>query len=250
MKQKPSHQFYMQDFLSSPDVQMMSIDEVGCYALLIFNLYVNGGEIENDPAGLSRLCRGMQPPPKVLKKFYEREGFLRHKRVDEELKKSAKFSKVQSENARKRWKKEKIEGMPSHMPRHSHGNAEPMPKVYPREQCSSFSSSKEKKTKSQILLSPKKFGDEVTKLSDFLLACIVKNSPNFKGNPRVWDDPIEKMIRIDKRDPEEIAQVIMFAQMDNFWQANILSGGKLREKYDQLWLKAKDKGIKSQIPKF
>jgi len=132
----------MQDFLSSPDVQMMSIDEVGCYALLIFNLYVNGGEIENDPAGLSRLCRGMQPPPKVLKKFYEREGFLRHKRVDEELKKSAKFSKVQSENARKRWKKEKIEGMPSHMPRHSHGNAEPMPKVYPREQCSSFSSSK------------------------------------------------------------------------------------------------------------
>lgn len=251
MKQKPSHQFYMQDFLSSPDVQMMSIEEVGCYTLLIFNLYVNGGEIISDLNGLSRLCRGMIPPENVMKKFYIRDGLLRHKRVDEELKKAAKFSKKQSENVRKRWSKAKSSVIPPYnsgiTKPHTKGDTKPLPNAY---FSSSFSSSKEKKTKSQNSLSTKVFADEVTKLSDFLYACISKNNPNFKGDARKWDDAIDKMLRIDKRTHEEMAQVIMFAQSDPFWQANILSGNKLREKYDQLWMKAKDKGIKSMIPKF
>ena len=45
--------------------------------------------------------------PKVLKKFYRRGPFLRHKRVDSELKKYKNFCKSQSENAKKRWEKEK-----------------------------------------------------------------------------------------------------------------------------------------------
>lgn len=103
MKQRPSHQWYMQDFLSSYDVQTMNIEEVGCYCLLLFNLYVNGGQIENDKDSLAMLCRGIKPSEKVMKKFYEKDGFLKNKRVDDEMRKQAKFSKTQSENAKKRW---------------------------------------------------------------------------------------------------------------------------------------------------
>ena len=43
--------------------------------------------------------------------------------------------------------------------------------------------------------------------------------------------------RVDRRTPEEISALIQWSQRDNFWKSNILSMGKLREKFDQLALK-------------
>jgi len=44
-------------------------------------------------------------------------------------------------------------------------------------------------------------------------------------------------IRIDHRSPEDIRRVIEWCQSDPFWQSNILSTAKLREKFDQLTVK-------------
>jgi len=41
-------------------------------------------------------------------------------------------------------------------------------------------------------------------------------------------------MRIDRRSPEEVSAVIIFAQNDSFWRGNILSEDKLRKQYDQL----------------
>lgn len=49
-----------------------------------------------------------------------------------------------------------------------------------------------------------------------------------------WETAIDRMIRLDNRTPERIHQVIDFATGDSFWQPNILSAGKLREKFDTL----------------
>lgn len=57
----------------------------------------------------------------------------------------------------------------------------------------------------------------------------------FKGNVKSWSKDIEKLIRIDKRDPEEIERVLRWAkEPSNFWFPNIISGRKLREKFPQL----------------
>ena len=85
------------------------------------------------------------------------------------------------------------------------------------------------------------FSEETKKLSDFLYECIRRNNPNFSGSARKWDADMEKILRIDKRPYEQVAEVILFAQSDGFWRSNILSGGKLREKYDQLFMKASNK---------
>ncbi|KXK29370.1 MAG: hypothetical protein UZ01_02264, partial [Candidatus Brocadia sinica] len=53
-----------------------------------------------------------------------------------------------------------------------------------------------------------------------------------------WATHIDKMIRLDKRPPEEIEKVVAWCQQDSFWQNNILSTEKLRKQYDQLYLKA------------
>ena len=50
-----------------------------------------------------------------------------------------------------------------------------------------------------------------------------------------WALDIERLIRIDKKEPETIKQVIEFVKTPgNFWFSNIESGKKLREKYDRL----------------
>jgi len=46
-----------------------------------------------------------------------------------------------------------------------------------------------------------------------------------------WSADFEKMVRLDKLDINEIKEVLIFSQKNNFWQNNILSAKKFREKY-------------------
>jgi len=80
-------------------------------------------------------------------------------------------------------------------------------------------------------------------LSKLLLSLIRERKPDFKEpNLQRWAREIDLMIRIDKRDPEKIRQVIEWCQTNDFWQNNILSTQKLRKHYDQLTLKMVSEG--------
>ena len=87
-----------------------------------------------------------------------------------------------------------------------------------------------------------KFADDAIEIS---LACelydlILKNNPNAKKpNLQTWAKSIDLMIRVDDRSVFDIQEVIQWSQRDSFWQGNILSTKKLREKYDQLTMKMK-----------
>ena len=62
-----------------------------------------------------------------------------------------------------------------------------------------------------------------------------------------WATDIDKMIRLDGRTVQEISRVIQFSQKDGFWKSNILSGSKLREKYDTLYLQMVNReGVKNE----
>ena len=54
-----------------------------------------------------------------------------------------------------------------------------------------------------------------------------------------WTNQCRLLREADGRSPEQVEAVIRFSQADEFWCQNILSMPKLREKWDQLWLKAK-----------
>ncbi|WP_417372990.1 hypothetical protein [Glutamicibacter protophormiae] len=49
-----------------------------------------------------------------------------------------------------------------------------------------------------------------------------------------WHQAMDRLQRIDGYTPDQIRQVIDWCQQDEFWQGNILSAPKLREKFDQL----------------
>jgi len=89
-------------------------------------------------------------------------------------------------------------------------------------------------------------------LSELLLSEHRKEIPDFLSGkdkaviPR-WAEDIEKLIRIDKKPPETIRQVILWAKADCFWFPNIISGKKLREKFETLYGQMKTR-IKSTGP--
>ena len=72
-------------------------------------------------------------------------------------------------------------------------------------------------------------------LSDILLSFINCRNGNFKKpDIQKWAYEVDKMIRLDKRSPCGIMNVICWSQADEFWQNNILSTAKLRKQYDSL----------------
>jgi hypothetical protein len=96
---------------------------------------------------------------------------------------------------------------------------------------------KPKKTR-QIPLFDK--NTEQYKIAMFIRDCVLANLPKAKvPDPtpeglRRWAYDIDLMMRIDCRSPDEIRQLMDWAHRDSFWKANILSPGKLREKWDTL----------------
>jgi len=63
-----------------------------------------------------------------------------------------------------------------------------------------------------------------------------KNNDDLKKILLKWADDIEKLIRIDKKPPDIIRQVIQWVKTpNNFWFQNIESGAKLREKFERLY---------------
>lgn len=86
-----------------------------------------------------------------------------------------------------------------------------------------------------------KYGEEDMKMVDLLISLIVKNTPEWvlKGNKETWAEHIEKLHRIDGRTYEQIEYMIRWTQADAFWQQNILSTAKLRDKFNDLIPKLK-----------
>jgi len=69
-------------------------------------------------------------------------------------------------------------------------------------------------------------------LAELLLVKILEHLPGFKRpDLQKWARGMDAILRLDKRPAEE---VILFAQDDTFWQANILGADKLRKHYDRM----------------
>ncbi|WP_144508082.1 DNA replication protein DnaD [Bacillus mycoides] len=76
----------------------------------------------------------------------------------------------------------------------------------------------------------------------YLFEKIKGNNPKQKEpNFDAWSNDFRLMREKDKRDLQEIKDVIDWCQADPFWQGNILSPKKLRERFDQLTIQMNSK---------
>jgi hypothetical protein len=80
------------------------------------------------------------------------------------------------------------------------------------------------------------------RLSKYLLDEIRKNNSDHKEpSLQSWSKHIDLLLRVDGKQSQDVGRVIKWCQGDSFWQSNILSTKKLREKYDQLIIKMNSK---------
>lgn len=81
---------------------------------------------------------------------------------------------------------------------------------------------------------------EAVELAELLATRIGERLPTSKAASsreacvRRWASDLDKLSRIDGHAWPRIREVLEWSQRDPFWQGNILSGGKLREKFDTL----------------
>jgi hypothetical protein len=85
------------------------------------------------------------------------------------------------------------------------------------------------------------------RLATLLMECIENNDAKYftgKDKTRIldnWYDKIRLLIEKDGRAVPEVECIIKWATSNDFWKSNILSAGKLREKFSTLLLQAKGK---------
>lgn len=76
-----------------------------------------------------------------------------------------------------------------------------------------------------------------TEVANYLLEKIMSSNSTFKTpNIKTWTGDIDKAMRIDGRTKQQLFDCIdwIYSPAGSFWQPNILSGKKLREKFDMM----------------
>lgn len=92
-------------------------------------------------------------------------------------------------------------------------------------------------------------------LAQFMISEMLRVKPDSKvpkndvKNLQGWATDIDRMIRLDKRTPKQIAELFRWAQNDSFWCSNIRSPQKLRKQWDTLELQRNRKKAQPQQQK-
>jgi len=231
------YRFFPGDYLR--DTQGLTLTENGAYRMLL-DSYYSQGHLVDDIQELYIICRAYQEfekraVDKVAAKYFSKNGngYLFNKKAEKELKARAEYHAEQARKSKlgveARRKTQQPTGLPTGLPKGQPGVNPPSPSPSP----SPIPDKKPKRGKPLFV----ETSDEV-RLSESLYDKIIENNPQAKKpNIQVWAKQVDLMLRVDKRTPEDVQAVIDWCQEDDFWKVNILSIQKLREKFDQLWLK-------------
>jgi len=240
-------------FLADAQVDSMSTLELGACLRLLCRQWIDGS-IPDDQRMLARLCRldqdAMGQAWVTLAPFFptiepgkraNRFMWLEREQVVTAL---LLKSDAGTRAARKRWDdaKKSLDAGPNGSPM-----PDPMQDKSRSEKNRSEKDSLSEQRRSDVATLPSKKptpgpSREAIKLASLLKAEILRNRGDFKitqAQERKWDATADRMLRLDRRDPAEAADLIRWAQRDEFWRGNILSMGKFRDQFDQLAIKAK-----------
>ena len=230
----PSYQRYPQDFEASPDYQMMTLQECGAYNRLLDISWLSTPQcyLPRDTQKLALLLRISHEDflklwNVIAKKFRVKGDMIFNPRLLKERVKQRKRYRQAKQNGKLGGRPPKTREVSGEITRPvSQMKAIPETGTKPLSSSSSSSSSIEEKEKPLALAA-------------FLRDSIKRRDPTAKAGKQEdlsgWAQDIDLLIRIDKRSIEEIREVITWSQAPgSFWGPNILSGKKLREKFDTM----------------
>lgn len=78
------------------------------------------------------------------------------------------------------------------------------------------------------------------KMAKYFYQLILNNNPDHREpNLQNWADDFRKLVELDKRNKDQVREVMEWVQNDDFEHTVVLSPGKFRKRYDQLLLKTR-----------
>ena len=242
MAKDPAFLFYSSDFLTG--VIDMTMEERGQYITLMCLQHQKGHLSEET----IRFCVG-SVSDKVMSKYQQDdEGLYFNERLDAEISKRESFVESRQNNGKKGGRPPKQEtdrfsvGLPKENLRENEN--ENRDEIESEGDVETGSDTPRAKKKSE---SPKTFSpdEKAYKAAAYLDRRIRERLPSQKPADerrlQSWAGAFDKCNRLDGQSWENIARVLKFSQDDQFWQNNILSGTKFREKFLQLLAKMQSK---------
>lgn len=236
---EPGFYWFEGDYLR--DTAHLSNDEDLAYRRLLGAYYSKNSPL---PASIERLQNIARVPIEAVRSVAEEflpigpDGLRHNKKADKEIARRNAWLADQGRKAKlgsaARWGKDNAHGdargdapgvpvgMPERCPKGCPNDALPSPSPSP-------SPTTTKKPMSEV-----KPSDAAMGLSEFMLASIRQRLPKFKQpNLASWARDCDRMIRLDKRDPEQARRLLEWMAGD-FWGTVVLCPAKLREKWDQI----------------
>nr|DAN62354.1 MAG TPA: replication protein O [Caudoviricetes sp.] len=108
----------------------------------------------------------------------------------------------------------------------------------PQETPTKDISSSEKNFQTEQRAKKYSFSPDDMRAAEWIFELIKKLNPNVKAkNLNEWADCVRLMRERDGHTHKDICELFKWANQDPFWSLNILSPKKLREKWEQLWIK-------------
>lgn len=223
----PWFKLYAQEFLCDEKVKFLSLEERGALVTLWAHMWCNGIK-----RGCLFLTKKTPLPDEEIAHILKLslDNFLKIKvKFTKELSilKIGKFGELYSKRLRK-----------YRTPWELYGGQKETKQKPKRIQ-------KEKKPKTEVeveLESELEVEKDYKHLVDKLKSLILQNNPKAKitaNQIKNWGEDVRLMIERDNRTIEEISEIIEWSQNHKFWKTNVLSMGKLREKFDQLTMQKK-----------
>lgn len=252
MSKAPAFQLYVNDFDS--DTAAWSCEEIGIYMRLLFYQWVNGS-IPDDPARMARICRiGLRTFlirwASIQVKFIPTgEGQLQNARLEKTRLEQSQYIEMQREKGRKRaakmWEGHIAAAINRLQPEDSSSSSSLTTTTTTKDKEEKKETRKKEKPTIQpdadaYRLAALLFGNIIDANPDSRLSAL--NNGGREGKIQQWARDIDLLLRIDQRDPSTVEEVIVFATHDDFWGPNVMSGHKLREKWDTLTAQMKRTG--------
>jgi uncharacterized protein YdaU (DUF1376 family) len=236
-------------FLCDAQVDVMGTLELGACFRLMCRQWIDGF-IPDDQHLLARLCRlddaAMGEAWVTLSRFFpmveagkraNRFMWIEREKIVTDLEKR---SDEGTKAARKRWDDVKKRRYGSPIPEPMQDQTRPEQSRPEKASSSEQQTRSDEKTPSGQKKTSKAPSQEACRLAALLKSEILRNKADSRVTPaqeRKWSVAAQRMLNIDKREPEAIANLIRWVQQDEFWMANVLSMNTLRDKFDQLALK-------------
>jgi hypothetical protein len=261
MSQAPWFKFYAADYMSSPFVQALDPEQELWYVRLIIASAISlpRGCLPLANGKLWRLAKATSEEyfeknaGAILAKF-ERDEVAEVYRVpkvaSQQLLTSSELSMKRSEagkrGAANRWQSAicgdgKLPSETMANAKQNIADSDSDSDINPSSEQNSRSDQEDVSNEKKAATPPSR---EASRLTALLKSEILRNKADYRVTPkqeRKWALVADRMLRLDHRKIEEVAEVIRWVQRDEFWMANVLSMDTLREKFDQLSLRAKAK---------